>query len=151
MTEVETKIGINATPEQVYNVLMDFNSFPDWNPMVISIEGDSSPSSTLKTSVKIGTRAPQSFKPTVLKNEVNREFRWVGNLLLPCLYRGEHYFIMEENSQGGCTFIHGEKFSGVLSSPLNKLMGEDLPNAFEAFNNALKERVENQNARAVSS
>ncbi|PXF43218.1 hypothetical protein BWQ96_07047 [Gracilariopsis chorda] len=151
MSDVEKKIVINATPEQTYNVLMDFPSYPEWNPMVLSIDGDTSPSSTLTVSIKVGARAPQSFKPTVLKNEVNREFRWVGKLLLACLYRGEHYFIIEGNSEGGCTFVHGERFSGVLSSPLNNMMGEDLPKAFEAFNNALKERVEKQDASAVSS
>ncbi|KAI0559052.1 Polyketide cyclase/dehydrase [Gracilaria domingensis] len=151
MPNVEKKIRINATPEQVYKVLMDFPAYPDWNPMVIKIEGDPAPSSTITAHIQIGSGKPQTFTPLVLKNEPNKEFRWVGKFIMHLIFRGEHYFVIEPEAEGGCTFIHGENFSGVLASIILGTMGDDLPKAFEAFNTALKEKVEKGVATSTSS
>jgi len=34
-----TDIEIEATPERVWSILLDFPSHPDWNPFVRSIKG----------------------------------------------------------------------------------------------------------------
>ena len=37
--EIETKIRINASPKQVWDVLIDFERYPEWNPFIKSIKG----------------------------------------------------------------------------------------------------------------
>lgn len=144
MSSVQVKTEIAATPAEVYNVLMDFASYPDWNPMVVSITGQPKEGQHIQTMVKVGDRAPQKFRPVVLKNEPNREFRWVGALFTTLLYRGEHYFIIEE-TPAGCTFVHGEIFSGFLEPLITMMLKDDLEPTFRSFNLALKRRVEEQN------
>lgn len=139
--KVEVTTAIAAPPAVVYEALMDFASYPSWNPMVISLSGTPTVGSQLEAQIKVGSRAPMTFKPTVVAHTPQKEFRWVGMLFAAWIYRGEHYFIVEE-AEEGTRFIHGENFSGVLEPILNGMMGDDLPKAFEAFNLALKERVE---------
>jgi len=37
-----------------------------------------------------------TFRPTILKAEPERELRWLGRLLLPGLFDGEHVFEIEQ-------------------------------------------------------
>ena len=39
MREFRTEIEINATPDKVWDVLMDFDSYPEWNPFMQSASG----------------------------------------------------------------------------------------------------------------
>lgn len=36
---IETQISIQATPQQVWNVLMDVEQYPEWNPFVKKLVG----------------------------------------------------------------------------------------------------------------
>jgi hypothetical protein len=39
MHEIITEIEIEATAEKLWNILLDFPSYPEWNPFVRSIAG----------------------------------------------------------------------------------------------------------------
>ena len=39
MIELKTTIEIEALPSKVWEVLIDFNHHPDWNPFAVSISG----------------------------------------------------------------------------------------------------------------
>ncbi|MDR7016726.1 hypothetical protein [Acinetobacter sp. 3657] len=36
--EINTEIIINGSSEEVWNTLMDFEAYPEWNPFIINIE-----------------------------------------------------------------------------------------------------------------
>ena len=55
-----------------------------------------------------------TFRPTVLKVEPNREFRWLGHLLFPGLFDGEHIFTIEPLGEGHVRFTQREVFTGLL-------------------------------------
>lgn len=69
-------------------------------------------------------------------------FRWIGRLLIPLIFDGEHYFQLEE-IDGKTKLTHGEKFSGLLI-PYFKWSGiaMETKSSFESMNEALKERSE---------
>ncbi len=39
MEEIKTEVVINAKPEEIWNVLTDFEKYPEWNPFIKSISG----------------------------------------------------------------------------------------------------------------
>ena len=53
-----------------------------------------------------------TFRPTVLKVEPNREFRWLGHLLVPGLFDGEHSFTIEPLGESRVRFTQREIFTG---------------------------------------
>jgi hypothetical protein len=57
-----------------------------------------------------------TFKPTVLAVEANRELRWLGRLLVPGVFDGEHSLRIEPLEGGGSRFVQSERFTGVLVS-----------------------------------
>ena len=142
MKSIDTSILIHSTPEIVWSVLMDFNSYPEWNPFIISIEGDTKEGATLKNTIRVNNKSAQVFKPTILELKPKREFQWLGHLFVRGLFDGEHYFLIEQVDKKSVRLRHGEKFSGLLASALMKIIGKNTKNGFEAMNEALKKRAE---------
>ena len=142
MYEVRTEIDIQATPQRVWSILMDFPSHVEWNPFVRRIEGTPKVGARLKVSIQPKGGKGLTFRPTVLVVIPYQELRWRGRFLLPGVFDGEHYFQIRQLSHESIRFIHGERFSGVLV-PLAKSGLESGTRAgFLAMNEALKRRAE---------
>ncbi len=114
MHEISTEIEIAATPEQVWSILMDFSAYPHWNPFIRSISGVVKTGERLNIFVQPTGENGMKFHSTIFVAAPNQELRWLGHFLLPGIFDGEHYFQIEEMSQGRVRFIQGEKFSGLL-------------------------------------
>ena len=143
MHQIITDIEIASTPAQIWSVLTDFESFPDWNPFIRAIQGSVAKGSRLSVSVQPSTGRTMAFKPRVLVADTNVELRWLGRLLVPGIFDGEHFFKILPGTSPGCTrFVQGEIFGGLLV----RLMRHNLEGAtkagFVAMNAALKVRVE---------
>lgn len=142
MKQIETQIIIDAALEKVWHVLTDFDNHPKWNPFIRSIAGPKIVGQNLVVLLGAPNQKPMTFKPVVLKFTPNKEFRWRGKLLLPGIFDGEHYFILEEISPYKTKFTHGEIFEGILVNLLSGML-DKTKLGFEAMNVALKNRCEN--------
>ncbi|MGF1663467.1 MAG: SRPBCC domain-containing protein [Kineosporiaceae bacterium] len=69
------------------------------------------------------------------------ELRWIGRLGLGGLFDGVHSFVLTANPDGTTRLTHGERFTGNLVA-LFKGATADSHAGFEAFNEALRRRVE---------
>ena len=58
------------------------------------------------------------FKPAVRSVETNRELRWLGRLLLPGVFDGEHSLRIEPLDGARSRFVQSERFSGLLAGLL---------------------------------
>jgi hypothetical protein len=83
-----------------------------------------------------------TFKPKILKAEPNRELRWLGHLLVPSLFDGEHSFIIQPLEENRVRFVQGEAFKGVLVPLFARSLQTNTQRGFEEMNRALKERTE---------
>lgn len=142
MQSIETSIIIDAPPAQVWQVLMNFDRYPQWNPFVKSIKGEAKMGAHLECTLQPEGMKPQVFKPTVVALELEREFAWLGKLGISGLFDGEHHFQLIPQDDK-TLFIHKENFNGILVPLLLALIGDKTRRGFEAMNRALKQRVEN--------
>ncbi|MEM6804083.1 MAG: SRPBCC domain-containing protein [Bacteroidota bacterium] len=135
--ELRTHIMIKASPTKVWEILMDFETYGEWNPFVLSIKGIAGVGE--KLNIHIGG---MKFRPKVLSLDPNQKFVWLGHLFLPGLFDGKHSFELEEQADGSTHLIHSESFTGILVPVFkNQLLGQTKA-GFEAMNEALKARVE---------
>ena len=110
-------------------------------PFIKSISGIQEEGEKIIVSLQPPKGKGMTFKPTILKFEENKEFRWKGKLGVKGIFDGEHYFKLFEIGNNQTKFIHGEEFSGVLIP----LMGKVLKNTkvgFELMNESLKNECE---------
>jgi hypothetical protein len=148
MFEIVSDIEIGATPERIWAVLTDFDSFPDWNPFVRSIEGKARRGEKLRVTIQPPGGTAMTFRPTVLKAEPGRELRWIGRFLMPGLFDGEHYFQVTETHPGHCRFVHGERFSGLLVPLFRGNLDGKTRAGFVAMNRAMKKRITHEATHA---
>lgn len=136
--EIVTEVQIDSAPAQVWSVLADPLRYAEWNPFLVDIKGELAEGATLTNTMRPQGGSEMTFRPTVMKVERERELRWLGRLLLPRIFDGEHYFLLEERG-GGTRLVHGERFAGI---GLWFLDVERFRADFERMNAALKARVE---------
>lgn len=136
--EIKTSIIIQGSPDQVWDVLTDFQSYPKWNPFLTKIEGPEIKEGT-KLKIEIGD---MKFNPKVLIYNRSKQFQWIGRLLMPGIFDGKHNFELIDNENGTTTLIHSEVFKGVLVPLLRKKLEIETKAGFEKMNQALKVRVE---------
>ncbi|GIH78415.1 SRPBCC domain-containing protein [Planobispora longispora] len=137
--KVRTEIEIDASPEKVWQVLTDFAAYPQWNPFIVSAQGEPSVGATL-TNRLAGNGGEMTFTPTVLAATPGRELRWLGRFVMPGVVDGEHYFLIEDLGGGRSRLIQGETFTGALVPFAGKAL--DVADGFAAMNAALKARAE---------
>src|SRR5438093_8689554 len=63
MLELRTEIEIDAPPERVWAVLIDFEKFPDWNPFIRRIHGNALVGSRLDVLLGASGTRPMRFRP----------------------------------------------------------------------------------------
>jgi hypothetical protein len=139
---IETSIEIDAPPEHVWEVFSDFESYPDWNPFVASLTGKVEVGERIEARLTPPEGRSMTFKPRVTALDRQRELRWLGNLLMPGLFDGEHQFLLEPIDGARTRFIQREDFTGVLVPLVLRMVGKSTKAGFEAMNAALKKRVE---------
>lgn len=143
-TMISTEIMIAARPELVWQVLTDFDQWPNFMPFLLSLKhnGPLQSGSAFKVTMAQKGDKTITFKPKVVAWKPASLFAWQGQLFIPGLFDGCHIFELIQLPDGNTLFKHAEVFNGLLV-PLFKsmLVTETLPN-FEATNLALKARCE---------
>ena len=142
MLLLRTAIDINASSDQVWRVLTDFGAYGEWNPFITSISGQVQRGARLKVRVHPPGGRGMTVRPTVLVADRNRELRWVGRLLFPGIFEGEHVFQITPLGNGRVRLLQQETFRGFLVPVLRWWLDGQTRAGFEAMNRALKERAE---------
>jgi hypothetical protein len=140
MRRIATAIDIDAPAAAIWRVLVDFPAYPEWNPFIRRITGEVRPGARLEVTVQPPNRKPMTFRPTVRAADPGRELRWLGRVLLPGIFDGEHAFIIEAATRG-CRLRHEETFRGIIVPAFAAIL-DDTARGFESVNVALKKRVE---------
>ena len=141
MEKIETDVLIKSPLPDVWAVLTDFESFPDWNPFIRSIKGAKAVGELLEVQIQPPGGKGMTFRPEVLKFELEREFRWKGKLLVKGIFDGEHYFILERVGEIETRLVHGEIFTGFLVGLLSGMLSNTAV-GFQLMNEAIKARCE---------
>ncbi len=143
MREIQTEIAIDARASPVWEVLAEVSRFPEWNPVLKRTTGELAEGKRIVVTLEPPGGKPSNFKPRIVRLEAGHELRWLGHVLVPGLFDGEHIFTVEPQDGNSVRFVQREEFTGLLAGPLLRMIGERTKQGFEAMNEALKARAEN--------
>lgn len=136
--EFSTSATIDASPEAVWSVLVDTQSWPQWDPFCEKIEGEVALGNKIKAFTKLSPGRAFAVKVETL--EPNRKMVWAGGMPLG-LFRGERTYALSPSGEGGTEFTMREVFSGPMLALIGKTI-PDMSEAFDAFAQGLKKRAE---------
>jgi hypothetical protein len=141
-TQLRTEIEIDATPARVWDILTDFAAYPAWNPFIPSLAGTAAVGTRLDARLQPPDGMGMRLQPTVLAAVPERELRWLGHLLVPGIFDGEHGFHIEPLGPDRVRVVQEERFSGLLAPLVLHFVEPGTRRGFEAMNQALKLRAE---------
>ena len=139
------EVTVNAPAAAVWQILTDLDSYDAWNPFFQQASGTVAVGQTLRLEAHIGTNV-MTFTPTVLEAKKNRELRWLGRVLLPGIFDGEHSFTLTTLSDNRVKLVQRERFRGVLVPFFGTLLSKT-EDKFTDLNEALKARAEGLGAQ----
>lgn len=137
MREVHTEIEIDAPASVVWDILTDFEDYPNWNPFIKEILGDQIVGAQIEVFIKPPNSNGLRFKPKIVIYKPEEELKWLGSLWIPKLFDGEHSLIIKKIDESKVLFVQKEEFNGLLV-PLVSGMLKDTDSGFKLMNQALK-------------
>ncbi|MBU0910310.1 MAG: SRPBCC domain-containing protein [Proteobacteria bacterium] len=148
MREVRAEIDITAPAPSVWRVLTNFALYPEWNPFIRSVSGECINGGELSVTTASLFGILLNFQLKVDNILENRGMRWLGQTIRPGLLDGHHYFEIHELSPNKVRFVQYEEFSGFMLTPSWPVISPLSRRGFDSMNKALKERVEQDLAKA---
>jgi hypothetical protein len=142
--QIITSIEIDVPPNVIWKILTEFDRYDRWNPFMPSINGKAIPGTKLEVKIQPPGGNAMTFRPIVLVANPGRELSWLGRLLFPGIFDGEHRFEIESLSDRRVRFVHSEKFSGLLVPLFWRSLNTRTRQGFEEMNQALKLQAEQQ-------
>ena len=142
-SDLTTSIDIDAPPAVVWAVLTDTAAYPEWNPFVRDLGGELVQGGRLRVRIGPPGRRAVTLRPHVVHLEPERQLTWLGRLLIPRLFDGQHSFVLEPRADGGTRFTQSEHFRGVLVPFMGRLLASTAT-GFDAMNEALRLRSDAQ-------
>lgn len=138
---VSRSIEIAASPERVWAVLSDLDSYARWNPEITVLSG--SPVKGGELTIRLHhTGGTETLHPTVSAAEPGRELRWKGRFRdIPALAEGDQRFTIEPLGPARVRFTQTETFEGI-AVPFYHHALDVACSRFDAMNRALKHRSE---------
>jgi hypothetical protein len=146
MKELNNELEIHASAEQVWGILTDFASFPEWNPFIHRLSGQAQAGNRLDMRIQPSGARSVTSRPTVLKAEPNSELRWREQFIVPGMLDVEHVFIIEPLGTNHVRFTQREISTGLLVSLRPQRHNTDVRRGFREMNKALKLRAEQRQA-----
>lgn len=139
---IQTEIEIDAPAEVVFGILLDFESYPQWNPLTVRIDGVPEVDEVLTLHVELNGKK-MVRKHVVSRVDAPEALCWTIRTKQPWLMRGERCQRVEDLGDGRCRYTNDEQVHG-LTSGLVVLLGfkSKVRAGLEATGAALKDRAE---------
>lgn len=130
---------LNATPEQAWELIGDFNTYPGWNPLAPKLKGKAKAGSRALGWLCLGPRWMKvPFWPRIVTADANRELRWKGGV--PLLFVADHRMIIDTEGKSP-QMVHKERFSGLLVLPLQPVLKIISNGVYRRYDRALNKAV----------
>ncbi len=143
--EIREEVVINAAPEQVWAVIVDFPSYSQRNSQLAWLGGAAGPGNVLKLKLSAPGTDPYEFAPTVSHCEPTVRFAWLARTGVPGVFDGEHFFELERLDGNRTRLVNRERYGGVLSMVMKRLpMMQGAPAGFVKMNEEFKARAESR-------
>ena len=139
MKEIRTEIEVGAPARKVWDILLDFQSYSDWNPFIFRVSGNSLVGNRIRIWLRTPGGKERIYDPTIIKIDAGKELRWRGKSFF---LDGEHVFVVDEIAPARTRFAQFEIFRGILSRFFGQSTENDISAGFELMNQAVKRRAE---------
>ena len=137
------EVEIDASPERVWEVLVDLERYPEWNPFTIAVRSSLVEGEPVDLTVRM-SRLGITIEQREHIREVRpaRRLRWGMKLGAPWLISGERDQRLEPLEPGRTRYVTEDVIAGVLSPLVFLLFAGSLEEGFREMARALAAEAE---------
>lgn len=133
---------IDAPASVIWEVIMDLDSYPDWNPYTIAMKSTLRVGDPMVMTVKMNELITLEQTENIRILEEGHKVCWGIDTTTPALNSGERCQWLEELEGGSTRYITEDLIEGTLNPLVNALFGNDVQVGFDKVALALKARAE---------
>jgi hypothetical protein len=138
---IENRVGIQAPPEAIWEVIYDISRWSEWNPLYPAAAGQIRLGAPLDLTLALPGQAPQQIQPVIMEWVPNEQLHW-RTTLMSGMIKTVRFIEIEQLAPESCIVSNGELFSGLMAKPLLKRVGRSVHRGFREMGEALKARAE---------
>ena len=139
--KIYTDIIIDATPEQVWSVLTDTQSYKNWAAFLVDIQGEINDGEKITAAFQTN---PKKDKLTTIEHTISvtegKEFFWSEKG--PGGIKDNHHFKVEPSDNGKTKFIQSDEIMKGVTWLMGGNLSKMYADGYQAFNRKLKAEVE---------
>ncbi len=135
-----TEIIIDATPAQVWSVLIDTENYGNWNEIILKMDGKIVDKAKVDVLFKAGPKAKPQLFHNYLFVEDGVEFYW--SQVQTMGIKDRHCFRVEPFEGNKTKFIQSDQALGGMSWLIGKMAVNIQLTVYPMFNRSLKAEVE---------
>jgi len=141
--KIESRIGIKAPAEVIWEIASDFKSWSFWNPTYTKGAGELRIGAPLEFTLELPGEAPQVINPVLIEWVPLEQIHW-SLTLARGLVRTVRYIEIEALSEASCIVSNGEIFEGLLGPTAARSKRHAIRQGFAHGGEALAARAEAQ-------
>jgi len=133
--------AIDAPPQTIWDVLVDFDRYGEWNPFTPQVLATLEPGAAIEITVNLGAKQVVQMEEMVEVTPPKRlvwKTTWGGPLLL----RARRTQWLEPRDDGGTLYISEDVMHGPLVPLVHWIHGRNLMAGFQAMADALAARCQ---------
>ena len=134
--EVEHRMEVDASPETIWRLLTDFDSYPSWNRYSRNITGEFGLGERIVVEANLGGRT-QLVENHIVSIKPAAELCWQSADWFAALSRGLRCRWLVEQDSGKTLLIHHEIMSGPLAWLIKLLFFEKIQNGLRTVNESV--------------
>ena len=138
---IESRVGVQAPAEVIWELVYDIERWADWNPTYAWKAGRIGLGEVLTLDLKLPGQPDQEIHPKVLEWAPPSQLHWQLTML-GGMIKTLRYIEIDPLAEEACVVDNGELFSGLMGPSLGKRMSGPVRRGFQAMNEALKARAE---------
>jgi len=138
---VEHRIGVQAPAEIVWELVSDFSTWQDWNPLYRKAEGQLKIGTNLTLEQHLADEPPTVITPVVQDWVPYEQLHW-RSTRMGGFVTAIRYLEIENMGPGNSTFSNGELFMGLLLRFVSRDERRKLKAAFTEMGEAVRDRAE---------
>ncbi|MFK7827275.1 MAG: SRPBCC family protein [Oligoflexales bacterium] len=108
--EISTEIDIKASPDKVWEVLVNVEKWQDWSPIIKKSSGKVAMGEALQITMR--GKEPEaegpSYSPSIIHLDAPNSLIWRAHMMAGFVMTNDKMFELKENSSGGTKLIHKE-------------------------------------------
>ncbi|HYX33240.1 MAG TPA: SRPBCC domain-containing protein [Oligoflexus sp.] len=140
--EVQDSLVIQASKRQVFNTLLQWSTFPEWNPYITRIDGKPEVGQDINVVFFMGMGPRMPLRCKVLTADAQKTtLSWEYKAPLPWLYTAQHSFVIQEIHPGQCQITQKEAMQGLFACRLLGFLHGILRKRFQLMHAALRKQV----------